>query len=127
MIIYPTKKTWIILLNIEKVFKSILLEYWDFINIFSKKSAAKLPKHLSINKYTLDLKKDKQLFYRPTCILVLVELKTLKSYIKNNLVNYFIQLSKSFIKISILFIKKLYFSFDLYINYLGLNNLTIKN
>ena len=51
----------------------------------------------------------------------------LKTYIKINLANSFIKPSKSPAKISILFEYKSNRSLRFYINYYGLNNLTIKN
>ena len=56
-----------------------------------------------------------------------MKLETLKIYIKIYLKNGFIQPYRSFISTSILFDKKLDNSFRLYVNYQGLNNLTIKN
>ena len=51
----------------------------------------------------------------------------LKAYIKINLAKSFIRLSKLLVGVSIFFDYKLNGSFCLYINYCGLNNLTIKN
>ena len=59
--------------------------------------------------------------------LGLVELKTLKIYIKNNLANGFIKPFKSPAKAPIFYDNKLDRSFRLCVNYQGLNNLTIKN
>ena len=56
-----------------------------------------------------------------------VELETLKAYIETNLVNGFIRLSKSPAGALILFNKKANGSLRLFVNYQGLNNLTIKN
>ena len=56
-----------------------------------------------------------------------MELETLKTYIKTNLVNGFIQPSKSLAGASILFVCKPNSSVWLCVNYRGLNNLTIKN
>ncbi len=56
-----------------------------------------------------------------------VELETLKAYIKNNLANGFIRPSKSPTRAPILFDKKPDGSLRLYVDYQGLNNLTIKN
>ena len=39
----------------------ILVKYFDFTNIFLKKSAMKLFKYLDINKYTINLEKSRQL------------------------------------------------------------------
>ena len=56
-----------------------------------------------------------------------MELEMLKTYIKNNLANGFIRLSKSLIKASILFDKKTNRSLRLYVDYQGFNNLIIEN
>ena len=51
----------------------------------------------------------------------------LKTYIKTNLTNGFIRLSKLSTGTSIVFLRKPDGNFYLYVNYQGLNNLTIKN
>lgn len=56
-----------------------------------------------------------------------MELETLKAYIKTHLKTRFIQASKSPTGIPIFFDNKPDVSFCLYIDYWGLNNLTIKN
>ena len=56
-----------------------------------------------------------------------MELKTLKTYIETNLANGFIKSSKSLPITLILFIRKKDSSLWLYVDYRGLNNLTIKN
>ena len=56
-----------------------------------------------------------------------MELETLKVYIKNNLVNGFIRLSKFLTRALIFFNKKSDNNIRLYIDYQDLNNLIIKN
>ena len=56
-----------------------------------------------------------------------MELETLKAYIETNLANGFIKPSKSLAGAPILFDRKLDGSLRLYVDYRGLNNLTIKN
>ena len=56
-----------------------------------------------------------------------MKLKSLKAYIKNNLANSFIKPFKSLARACIFFDKKPDNSLRLYIDYQGLNNLTIKN
>ncbi len=56
-----------------------------------------------------------------------MELETLKAYIKTYLTTGFIRPSKSLADAPILFDKKPDGSLRLFVNYLGLNNLTIKN
>lgn len=51
----------------------------------------------------------------------------MKTYIEIHFKTRFIQFSKSFVTTFILFNKKFNDNFYLYINYWGLNNLTIKN
>ncbi len=70
---------------------------------------------------------DQQLPYGPIYGLGLVELETLKAYIKNNLANKFIESFKSPTEAPILFNKKPDGSLRLYVEYWGLNNLIIKN
>lgn len=95
----------------DKAHIIIPVEYLDFTNIFSKKSAIVLLEYTMINKNAIDLKKGKQPPYRPIYNLRRVELKTLKTYIVTNLANCFVHLSKSLIGTSIWFEKKLDRSF----------------
>ena len=86
-----------------------------------------LLKNTGINKHAIKLHDAKQPPYRQIYILALVELETLKIYIKTYLKTGFISSSKSLVSAFILFDKKLDSSFWLYVNYQGLNNLIIKN
>ena len=80
-----------------------------------------------LNEHAIDLKDTKQPLYRPIYSLGLVELETLKTYIKINLKTGFIQPFKSSTGAFILFDKKPDSNLHLYIDYQGFNNLTIKN
>ena len=80
-----------------------------------------------MNKHTIKLKEGKQPHFRPIYSLSPVELETLKTYIKTNLANDFMRLSKSPISAPILFDRKLDGSFRLCVDYWGLNNIIIKN
>ena len=102
-------------------------EYSNFSNVFSSDSAAELPEHNGINDHPIDLLDNKQSPYGPIYSLGLVELETLKTYIKAHLASGFIRLSKSFTSAPILFVRKNDGSLRLCVNYQGLNNLTIKN
>ena len=106
---------------------TIPAEYSDFEDVFSKESAAVLPEHTEINTHAIDLEEGKQPPYGPIYSLGPVELETLKTYIKTNLANGFICPSKSPAGTPILFDKKPDGSFCLYVDYQGLNNITIKN
>lgn len=80
-----------------------------------------------MNKYTIKLINGKQFPYKPIYTLNPVELEILKIYIKTHLKTEFLWASKSPADASILFDKKSDSSFCLYVNYQGLNNLTIRN
>lgn len=79
-------------------------KYFNFANIFSKKSVAELFKCSNNKKYVIDLELDKQPFYGPIYSPGLIELEILKIYIKTNLANSFIWLFKSSAKVFILFV-----------------------
>ena len=74
----------------------------------------------------LNLEENNKPFFRLIYSLELVELEILKTYIKINLVNNFIRLSKFLAKIPNFFNQKLDRSFQIYINHCGFYNQTIK-
>ena len=80
-----------------------------------------------MNEYAFELEKSKQPLFKPIYSLELVELKTLKIYIKINLANGFIQSFMSLARVFTLFDKKSDRSFCICVDYLSFNNLTIKN
>ena len=125
MTIHPAREAQLALLLAKEV--NVLTEYWDFVDVFSKKSANVLPKRTGANEHAIELEKGKQPPYGPIYSLKTVELKTQKTYIKTNLANGFIWALKSLAGALILFVCKLDDSFCLCINYQGLNNLTLKN
>ena len=102
-------------------------EYSNYNIVFSVKYAAELSENTGINEHAINLEKDKQLLFGAIYSLGLVELETLKTYIKTNLANGFIRLSKSSAGAPILFNRKPDGSLCFCIDYWGLNNLTIKN
>lgn len=102
MLIYPICEAQIALLIIEKV--TILTEYLDFSEVFSKKSAVELFKRFDINKHLIILELGKYLFYSLIYSLNSIELDTLKTYIQINLANGFICPFKSLAGAYILFI-----------------------
>ena len=114
-------------LIVKEVLTKVPAKYSDFVNIFSLNLASELPEYTGINDYTIKLVDSQQLPYGPIYSLELVELETLKAYIKTNLANGFIRPSKSLTNALILFDKKSDGFFWLYIDYWGLNKLTIKN
>ena len=109
----------------EKVI--VLTKYADFANIFLKKSAEVLPECTKLIEHAIKLEESKQLFYGSVYSLSPIKLETLKTYIKTNLANNFIWLSKSAAYALIFFVCKLNDSFCLYVDYQGLYKLTIKN
>ena len=74
----------------------ILVIYSNYNNIFLVKNAVKFLKYTKIIDYTIKLEKNKQLLFRSIYNLGLIELKTLKIYIKIHLVNNFIYSYKFF-------------------------------
>lgn len=99
----------------------------EYSDVFSKDSAAELPKYTSINDHAINLEEGKQPPYRPIYSLGPLELETLKTYIETNLANGFIRPSKSPSRAPILFVRKSDRSLWLCVDYRGFNNLTIKN
>lgn len=85
---------------------TVLKEYLDYTNAFLKKSVAELPERFDINKHAINLEPGKQLPYGLIYNLGLVELKSLKTYIKTYLTNGFIYPSKFLVKVPILFVQK---------------------
>lgn len=111
----------------DKIFTDILAEYADYANVFSSELMIKLLGNTSINEHVMELVNDKQPLYGSIYIPSLVELETLKVYIKTYFKAGFIQSSKSLAGAPISFNKKLDGSLRLCIDYRGLNNLMIKN
>ena len=103
-------------------------KYSDFTDVFSLVLASELSKHTGINDHAIELVDGcQQPSYGPIYSVELVELDTLKAFIKTNLANGFIKPSKSPADALILFDWKLNGFLRLCVNYQGLNNLTIKN
>lgn len=95
----------------------ILVEYTDYISIFSSDLVIELPENVDINEHTIKLIKSSQSCYGSIYILSLIELENLKTYIKSHLKTGFIRPFQSLAGIFILFDKKSDDSFHLYINY----------
>ena len=125
MAIHPSRKAQITLLVTKKV--KIPTKYSDFSNVISEEKTLILPEVIELNQHAIELQEGQQLFYRPIYNLGPIELKTLKTYIKTNLANSFIQPLKSPASALILFVRKLDGSFHLCVDYRGFNNRIIKN
>ena len=127
MAIHPLREAQILALIQDKAPTKVLSEYADYADVFSSNLAMELPKNTGINEYAIELQDGRQPSYGPIYSLGLVELETLKTYIKTYLKTGFIQPSKSPAGAPILFNKKSDKSLRLYVDYRKLNNLTIKN
>ena len=101
----------------NKALTKVLAEYFDYNNIFSTKYVVKLSENTGMNEHTIKLEEDKQLLFGPIYSLRVVELETLKIYIKTNLANDFIQLFKATARALILFNKKPNRNFYLCVDY----------
>lgn len=117
----------IALLIANKVLIEFPKEYTKQTDVFFKKATVELPEHMKINNHSIDLKEYKQPLYKPIYSLELVEMESLKIYIKNNLKNGFIRFLKFPGATSILVIKKTDGFLQLYMYYQRLKNLMIKN
>ena len=124
---HPSRRAQISYLKGDEALTKVPSKYADFADIFSAKLAVELPKYTRINNHAIKLLNDWQPLYSPIYSLKLVELETLKAYIKNNLAKSFIRPSKSLAEASIFFDKKPDGSLRLCVDYQGFNNLTIKN
>ncbi len=114
-------------LKADEASTKVFCKYADFVDVLSPKLAIEFFKYTRINNHAIELVDDWQSSYGFIYSLGLVELETLKAYIKNNLANQFIRPFKFPTKASILFDKKPNGSLKLCVEYRGLNNLTIKN
>ncbi len=94
---------------------------------FSFDLAMELLENTGINEHAIELVEGKQPPYGPIYSLSSVELETLKTYIETYLKTRFIRPFKSPAGAPIFFDKKPDGSLHLCVDYLGLNNLTIKN
>ena len=102
----------------EEALTKIPAEYSDFVKIFSPDLISELLKHNGINNHAIKLVKDcQQPPYESISSLRLMELETLKAYIKTHLANGFIKPSKSPANAPILFDQKSNGSLQLYIDY----------
>ena len=99
----------------------------DFAIVILQEKALVLPERNELNKHAINLEDSKQPSYGLIYSLNLLELETLKTYIKTYLKTGFIWSFKSLANASILFDKKPDGSFRLFVNYQGLKNFTIKN
>ena len=116
-LVYFKKQAQVGALLFNKISTEISVKYSNYSNIFSTENTAELSKNTGIDNHAIKLEKNKQPLFGPIYSLRLVELETLKTYIKINLANSFIWSSKSPAKALILFDKKLDKNLYLCVNY----------
>ena len=117
MLVYSKRQVQVKALLFNKAPTKVLAEYSDYGDNFLAENAAKLSENIGIDEYAIKLEEDKQLPFGLIYSLGLVELETLKIYIKTNLANGFIWPFKSSTRIPILFNKKSNRSLRFYIDY----------
>lgn len=105
ILIYPAKKAQTTYLITEKI--KISTKYSDFLDVFLEKKTLMLLKLIKLNQHAIKLRDNKKLLYRTIYSLRPIKFKILKIYIKTNLVNSFIQTSKSLANAFIFFVQKL--------------------
>jgi hypothetical protein len=101
-------------------------EFSDYVDVFSKVSADKLPEHTEYD-HTIPLEPGTKPPFGTIYPLSAVELKALDEYLKDNLAKGFIRHSSSPAGAPILFVKKSDGSLRLCVDYRGLNKITVKN
>ena len=124
--VHPSKRAQIAHLKADKASTEVSSKYIDFVEVFSSKLVTELLKH-GINNHIIEFVDDWQPAYALIYSLGPMKLEILRAYIENNLANGFIKPSKSPAGAPILFNKKLNGRLRFYIDYRGVNNLTIKN
>jgi hypothetical protein len=97
-----------------------------YLDVFSKANAEKLAPNYNID-LAIDLLPGKEPLYRPMYPLSPRELVALKEFLEENLAKGFIRESKSLAGAPILFALKKDDSLRLYVDYQGLNAITVKN
>ena len=127
MPVYFKKQAQVGALLFNKALPEVPAEYSNYSSNFSAENAAELPENTGTNEHAIELEKGEQPPFGLIYSLELVELETLKTYIKTNLANGFIRPFKSLTGAPILFDRKLDRNLHLCVDYWGLNNITIKN
>ncbi|SOV07143.1 uncharacterized protein UDID_18780 [Ustilago sp. UG-2017a] len=101
-------------------------EYHQYLDVFSRVQADKLPPHRTYD-HQIPLEEGKSPPFGPIYSLSEHELKTLREYLEENLAKGFISPSNSPAASPILFVKKKDGSLRLCVDYRGLNRITIRN
>ena len=117
MPVHSEKQAQIGALLFDKAPTKVPAKYFNYSNVFSAENTAELPDNTGMNEHAIKLEEGKQPSFGPIYSLEPVELEALKIYIKTNLANGFIRLSKSPTGAPILFHRKRDESFRLCIDY----------
>lgn len=115
------------LLIVNQALIAVFFEYSDYIDVFSPDFATKLLKRIEINNNSIDLIKSQQLPYGSIYSLKLVELETLKTYIKTNLANVLSDLPNLLLELLYFLSENQTVSSNYVLITEVLTNLTIKN
>ena len=91
--IHLSRPAQIAALQWDKASIEIPVKYSDYADVFSSDLAMELPENIGINKHAIKLTDGKQPPYEPIYAFSLVELETLKAYIKTYFKTGFIQAS----------------------------------
>ena len=105
----------------------LLEEIKDFLKMFTNKKDVTKLQRVNGAKYIINLQVGKKLPFRPLYNLSSSELKLLQKYLDQALRNGQIQRSISKVGTPILFVLKKDGTFRLYVNYQGLNDITVKD
>ncbi|KAH0603046.1 uncharacterized protein H6S33_008050 [Morchella sextelata] len=110
----------------EALASAIPMEYQDFVDVFSKEGADRLPDHSEWD-HTIPLMEGKQPPWGPIYALSPVEQKALREYLDEMLASGKIVPSTSPAAAPILFVKKANGKLRLCVDFRGLNAITVKN
>ena len=112
------------LYSTEAVKIQLLKEYKDYTDVFSEEKTDKMPNFVHI-KHLIFIKKGKNVSFRSIYSLSANELCVLHNYLNLSLIKGWIQYSESSAGAPILFVSKKDSNLCLYMNYWGLNQITV--
>jgi len=101
-------------------------EYYEFLDVFSKKEADKLPPYRLYN-HKIQLKEGAKPPFGPLYNMLRGELLVLRKHLEENLGKGFIRASRSPTASPVIFVRKLGGRLHFYMDYRALNGITIKN
>jgi hypothetical protein len=113
--------------SVDDCAKKMFFEFKEFDDVFSLKNEKILTNHKKRIDHVIELKNDKQSFYKSFYNLFNNELKTLRLYLDDALTRDIIRHSMSSIETSVLFVLKKNEKLRLCVNYRDLNKIIRKN